>query len=85
MDGYEVTTMEKAAPLGDIFVTVTGNRARHRRRTTSSAMKDGALLANSGHFDVEINIKALRSMARERREVRAGVEEFVLPSASGFA
>ncbi|MBO2521126.1 MAG: adenosylhomocysteinase [Clostridia bacterium] len=79
MDGYEVTTMEKAAPLGDIFVTVTGNRdvidAHHFER-----MKDGALLANSGHFDVEINIKALRSMARERREVRAGVEEFVLPS-----
>jgi len=79
MDGYEVTTMDKAAALGDVFVTVTGNRdvidARHFER-----MKDGAILANSGHFDVEINLKALRSLAKDRREVRSGVDEYVLPS-----
>lgn len=79
MEGYEVTTMDKAAALGDIFVTVTGNRdvidARH-----FETMKDGAMVANSGHFDVEINLRALRALAKASREVRAGVEEFVLPS-----
>src|SRR5690606_30806458 len=56
MEGYEVTTMEKAAALGDIFVTVTGNRhvidVRHFQ-----LMKDGSIVANSGHFDVEINVR----------------------------
>lgn len=79
MEGYEVTTMDKAAAVGDIFVTVTGNRDVIDRRHFE-LMKDGAIVANAGHFDVEINVKALREMARERREVRAGVEEYVLPS-----
>lgn len=79
MEGYEVTTMEKAAALGDVFVTVTGNRHvidMHH----FEAMKDGAMVANAGHFDVEINIQALRQAAVDRTEVRANVEEYTLPS-----
>lgn len=79
MEGYEVTTMEKAAALGDIFVTVTGNRhvidVHHFQR-----MKDGSIVANSGHFDVEINVRGLRELAVERKEVRPSVEEYLLPS-----
>ena len=79
MEGYEVTTMEKAAALGDIFVTVTGNRhvidVHHFQR-----MKDGSIVANSGHFDVEINVRGLRDLAVERKEVRPNVEEYLLPS-----
>jgi len=78
MEGYEVTTMEEAAAKGDIFVTVTGNRnaidVRH-----FEAMKDGAMVANSGHFDVEINVKGLRELATSSRLVRENVEEFTLP------
>jgi adenosylhomocysteinase len=70
--------MARAAEVGDVFVTATGNksviRSEHMER-----MKDGAILANTGHFNVEIDIPALRSMAGESREVRAFVEEFVLP------
>ncbi|MFS8542491.1 MAG: adenosylhomocysteinase [Limnochordales bacterium] len=77
MDGYRVMPMEKAAPQGHFFVTVTGNRdaigAEHFRR-----MRDGAIIANAGHFDVEIAIPALAAMSRERRQVRPNVEEFVL-------
>jgi adenosylhomocysteinase len=76
MDGYEVTTMEAAAPLGDIFCTATGDkhviRGEHLER-----MKDGAILCNTGHFNVEIDIPALRSLAVETSEARAFVEEFV--------
>ena len=77
MEGYEVTTIEDAVGRGDIFVTVTGNR--HVIDTEHfEAMKDGALVANSGHFDVEINVKDLRAIASEVRIVREGVEEFTL-------
>src|SRR5690606_2065468 len=79
MDGYEVSTMAAAAKVGDIFVTVTGNRhvidVHH-----FEAMKDGALVANSGHFDVEVNVAGLRELAREVREVRPGGDEYRLPS-----
>lgn len=79
MDGYQVASMEEAAPLGDIFVTVTGNRhvidVHH-----FEAMKDGALVANSGHFDIEVNVAGLQALAKSRREVRDGVEEYVLES-----
>jgi adenosylhomocysteinase len=79
MDGYQVMTMNEAAPLGDVFVTVTGNRdvitPRHFRR-----MKDGAIVANSGHFNVEIDIPGLKAMSRSRRTVRPFVEEFTLRS-----
>jgi adenosylhomocysteinase len=78
MDGYEVMPALEAAERGDVFVTVTGGRdvlrAEHFER-----MKDGAVLANAGHFDVEIDKEALASMASERRTVRANVEEFRMP------
>src|SRR5213596_839053 len=77
MDGFEVLTMAKAAAIGDIFVTATGDkgviRAEHMER-----MKDGAILANTGHFNVEIDIPALRGLASETREARAFVDEFTL-------
>ncbi len=78
MEGYEVMPALDAAPLGDVFVTVTGARdvlrAEHFER-----MKDGALLANAGHFDVEIDLPALRALAvGGRREVRPLVEQHTL-------
>ncbi len=77
LDGYRVMTMEEAAPLGDIFVTVTGNKSvlrdEHYRR-----MKDGAVICNSGHFNVEIDIPSLEAMSRSRRRTRDFVEEFTL-------
>jgi adenosylhomocysteinase len=79
MDGFQVMPMAQAAAVGDVFVTVTGNtsviRAEHFER-----MKDGALLANSGHFNVEIDLDALAAMAAARRPVRPFVEEFALAS-----
>lgn len=79
MEGYEVASIDEAAPIGDVFVTVTGNR-HAVDRAHFEAMKDGAIVANAGHFDVEINVKALREMASEVRLARPEVEEFVLPS-----
>lgn len=79
MDGFLVKPMAQAAAFGDIFVSVTGNMhvidGAHFER-----MKDGALVANSGHFDVEINVKALQAMATEVRAVREHVDEYTLPS-----
>ena len=75
MDGYRVMPMEEAAKIGDIFVTVTGDLNvvdRHH----FEAMKDGALIANSGHFNVEINIPALAEMAVSKNLVRPFVEEY---------
>lgn len=79
MDGYDVSDMDGAAEVGDIFVTATGNRHvidRHH----FDVMKDGAVIANAGHFDVEINVKALREIATDRQEARDFVEEFTMPS-----
>lgn len=77
MDGFQVMSMKEAARRGDIFVTVTGNlnviRQEHFR-----AMKDGAIVANSGHFNAEIDIPALKKLSRKSRLVRDYVEEFVL-------
>ncbi|MFL5516410.1 MAG: adenosylhomocysteinase, partial [Gemmatimonadales bacterium] len=77
MDGFEVMPMGQAAPLGDCFVTLTGNvhviRAEH-----FAAMKDGAIVCNSGHFNVELDLEALAKLATERRTVRNLVEEFVV-------
>jgi adenosylhomocysteinase len=80
MDGFEVMPMIAAAAVGDLFVTVTGDKHvidEHHFR----AMKDGAIVANSGHFNVEINIDALKQMAVEGypREVRPFVDEYRLP------
>ena len=77
MDGFEVLTMEAAAKIGDIFCTATGDKnvisAQHY-----PLMKDGAILANTGHFNVEIEIPALRSLAAETRMAREFVEEFTM-------
>jgi adenosylhomocysteinase len=77
MDGYEVLPMDRAAAVGDIFCTATGDKSVIRREHME-AMKDGSILANTGHFNVEIDIPALRSLATETREARAFVDEFTL-------
>jgi len=77
MDGYRVMSMNEAAEIGDIFVTTTGNinviRKEHMQK-----MKDGALLANSGHFNVEINLKDLEELAVSKRTIRPNLEEIIL-------
>ncbi len=77
MDGFRVMPMAEAAPRGDVFVTLTGDinviRSEHMRR-----MKDGAIIANSGHFNVEIDIPGLEKLSVSRRKVRTFVEEFRL-------
>jgi adenosylhomocysteinase len=77
MDGFRVMTGREAATQGDVFVTVTGNK-HVLRMEHFEVMKDGAILANAGHFDIEIDIKALSEMTSGRRTVRPNVEEFVL-------
>ena len=77
MDGYEVMPMARAAEVGDIFVTVTGDKSVITRADLER-MKDGAILANSGHFNVEIEIPALRELAESTRVARENVEEFAL-------
>jgi adenosylhomocysteinase len=77
MNGFRVMPMAEAAKIGDIFVTVTGD-INVLDKHHFEAMKDGAIVANSGHFNVEINIPALETMAKEKRLVRPFVEEFAL-------
>jgi len=77
MDGYEVLAMAKAAEIGDIFCTATGDKNVITRQHMER-MKDGAILANTGHFNVEIEISALRDLATETRHAREFVEEFTL-------
>ncbi|MBL8127696.1 MAG: adenosylhomocysteinase [Thermomicrobiales bacterium] len=78
MDGFQVTTMDRAAALGDIFITATGN-INVVDRNHFDQMKDGAIMANAGHFNSELNIKALEEMSGEgRRTLRPFVEEFIL-------
>jgi adenosylhomocysteinase len=78
MDGFAVTTMARAAAFGDLFVTATGN-INVIDRVHFEQMKDGAILANSGHFNSEINLRALEEMSGEgRRTLRTFVEEYVL-------
>ena len=78
LDGYQVMTMDEAAKLGDIFVTVTGNK-NVLREEHFRVMKDGAVVCNSGHFNVEIDIPALARLSQSRRTTREFVEEFRLP------
>ena len=77
MDGFEVMPMELAAPIGDVFCTLTGNihvvRAEH-----FVTMKDGAVVCNSGHFNVELDLDALAKVASAKREVRAFVDEYLV-------
>ncbi len=79
MDGFEVMSLKQAAPLGDVFVTVTGD-IRVIRREHFLSMKDGAIVANSGHFNSEIDIPALKKLSKNVRLVRDFVEEFKLRS-----
>ncbi|MEU8266757.1 adenosylhomocysteinase [Sphaerisporangium sp. NPDC049002] len=79
MQGYEVLPMAEAARAGDLFITVTGNRDVIRGEHLAE-MKDGAMLANAGHFDVEIDVRALEGMAQEvHLGVRPHTDEYVLP------
>ncbi|OPH61260.1 adenosylhomocysteinase [Paenibacillus ferrarius] len=75
MDGFEVMPMQQAAQIGDIFVTVTGNKdvicGKHY-----FLMKDGAILTNAGHFDVEVNVKDLEDLAVSHRTVRKNIDEY---------
>jgi len=77
MDGFEVMPLMKAAAVGDIFITVTGDK-NVIDKAHLEVMKDGAILANSGHFNAEINIPALEGMSRRKRTVRDFVEEYAL-------
>ncbi len=77
MDGYRVMPMQEAAPIGDVFITVTGDLNVVDKRHFE-VMKDGALVGNSGHFNVEINIPALEAMAEGKRLVRPFVEAYDL-------
>jgi len=77
MDGHQVMSMDQAAHIGDIFITLTGDVNVLDRRHFD-AMKEGAILANSGHFNVEINIKALEAMSESKRRVRQEVDEYHL-------
>jgi adenosylhomocysteinase len=79
MDGFQVMKMDDAAEIGDIFCTVTGNlhviRYEHFEK-----MKDGAIVSNSGHFNVELDLETLAKHTKARREIRDFVEEFTLPN-----
>ncbi|MFN3787519.1 adenosylhomocysteinase [Sulfurihydrogenibium azorense] len=77
MDGYRVMPMIEAAKIGDFFVTVTGN-INVIDKQHLEVMKDGAIVSNSGHFDVEINLKALQEMAVKTRDIRENVKEYTL-------
>jgi len=78
MEGFDVAPMLEAARRGEIFITATGCKDVITTREVM-AMKDGAILANSGHFDVEINVRDLDRLAKEKRTVRTNVEEYLLP------
>jgi adenosylhomocysteinase len=78
MEGFQVMSLTEAARIGDVFVTVTGD-TKVIRREHLETMKDGAVLANSGHFDVEIDKDALDDLAVDRRRIREFVDEYVLP------
>jgi adenosylhomocysteinase len=78
MSGFRVMTASEAAEAGDVFITVTGNK-HVLRLEHFEKMKDGAILANSGHFDVEIDLAALRAISTDRRQVRDNLEEFEMP------
>ncbi|MEM3665955.1 MAG: adenosylhomocysteinase [Candidatus Bathyarchaeia archaeon] len=77
MDGFRVMPIAEAALIGDIFVTATGDINVIRKEHMQS-MKDGAILANSGHFNVEINIKNLEELATSKRTIRSNLEEYTL-------
>lgn len=77
MDGYTVMPMAEAAPIGDFFCTVTGNTSVIRKEHFEK-MKDGAIVSNSGHFNVEIDISSLEELASSKREIRPFVDEYTM-------
>lgn len=77
MDGYQVMSLKEAAKIGDVFVTVTGDKSIISREHFLK-MKDGAIIANSGHFNVEIDIPSLEELSKGKRKVRDFVEEYTL-------
>jgi len=77
MDGFRVMPIKEAAPIGDFFCTVTGN-LNVIRKVHFAKMKDGAIVANSGHFNVELDLVGLKAISKKRRLVREYVEEFTL-------
>jgi len=77
MNGLRVMPIAEAAPIGDIFVTATGDISVIRKEHMQK-MKDGAILANSGHFNVEVNIKDLESLSTAKRTIRPNLEEYTL-------
>ncbi len=79
MDGYEVMPMAKAAAIGDLFITATGD-TKVIREEHFQLLKDGALLCNAGHFDVEVDVRTLRSLAVSARQIRPNLEEWTLPN-----
>jgi len=79
MDGFRVMPAMTAAEIGDVFVTLTGNIAVMRREHFER-MKDGAIIANSGHFNVELDLDALEKMANKKKRVRKDVDQYTLPN-----
>jgi len=77
MDGYQVMTIKEAAKIGDIFITLTGD-INVISSEEFKLMKNGVIIANSGHFNVEINIKALESMAISKKGIREYIDEYTL-------
>jgi adenosylhomocysteinase len=79
MDGFEVTTMKEAARIGDLFITLTGDM-HVITQDHLKAMKDGAVICNSGHFDIEIDLKALKKLSKKvEKNVRNFVDAYVFP------
>ncbi len=78
MEGYDVMPMQEAAEIGDVFITTTGNRDVITREHFER-MKDGVLLANAGHFDIEVDLESLGELAVDRSEPRDGIEAYELP------
>lgn len=79
MDGYRVMPMSEAARIGDVFITLTGD-IHVLRKEHFEAMKDGAIICNSGHFNVEINIESMEEISVKKRRVRTYVDEYTLPN-----
>jgi adenosylhomocysteinase len=78
MDGFDVMPMKDSVKLADLDVSATGNKGVLREEHFK-LLKDGAILANSGHFDVELDVAALRKMAKKVRPTRTSMEEFLMP------
>lgn len=84
MDGFQVMPMAEAAPIGEIFCTVTGDTSVIREEHLNK-MEDGAIVCNSGHFDVEVDVKSLERRAKSKRQVREHATEYVLSGDNGQA